>query len=187
MPVQDPSIVRYTFQDLLDLPESHARHEIIDGRLVVTPTPRVNHQRVAANLVRLLGDHARRHELGDVYGPMTVRLHDELVLEPDIVFISNERMGIADPEGWVHGPPDLVIEVLSPSTWRRDGGVKRKRYLESGVAELWIVDVDARSIDVWRAGAVQPERVEDTLRWQVAGEPIDISLLEVFRGVRPRR
>jgi Uma2 family endonuclease len=65
--------------------------------------------------------------------------------------------------------------------------VKRKRYLESGVAELWIVDVDARSIDVWRAAAVQPERVEDTLRWQVAGEPIDISLLEVFRGVSPRR
>jgi Uma2 family endonuclease len=118
---------------------------------------------------------------------MTVHLHDELVLEPDLVFISNDRMDIADPEGWVHGPPDLVVEILSPTTRRRDEGVKRERYLEWGVQELWIVDVDERSVDVWRAGAEAPERVQDALVWRVGGRTFEIPLQDVFRRVKPGR
>ena len=185
--MQRPSTTRYAYQDLLGMPESHERHEIIDGRLFVTPTPRFNHQLVATKLAILLQRHAERHALGDVVGPMTVHLHDELVLEPDLVFISNDRMGIADPDGWVHGPPDLVVEILSPTTRRRDEGVKRERYLEWGVQELWTVDVDERSVDVWRAGAEAPERVQDALVWQVGGRTFEIPLQDVFRRVKPGR
>jgi len=184
--VERSRAVRYTYQDLLSIPESHARHEIIDGELFVTPLARWNHQKVAANLIVMLASAVRAPEgdLGTVVGPMTVRLHDDLVLEPDVVFVRAERMRIVDPEGHVHGPPDLVVEILSPSTQRYDWNVKRKRYLESGVPELWIVDVDDRAVDVLLPGGLEPRRVRDALRWRVGERSIDLPLTDVFRGVR---
>ena len=184
--MQRSSSVRYTYQDHQSIPEDHRRHEIIDGRLFVTPLPRYNHQRVAANLLVLLRSHAEKHGLGDIVGPITVHLHDQLVLEPDLVFIRKDRLEIVDPEGDVHGPPDLVIEILSPSTRSYDRNLKRKRYLESGVAELWLVDVDARQVDVWRSGSDEPERVREVLPWSAAGLECAISLADVFRGVERR-
>ena len=178
------STVRYTYQDHQSIPEDHRRHEIIDGALYVTPTPRFNHQRVARDLTGILDAIVQKHGLGEVVGPITVHLHDELVLEPDLVFIRKDRMDIADPEGDVHGPPDLVVEILSPkSTESYDRNVKRKRYLENGVAELWLVDIDERSVDVWRPGADAPELVTDVLEWSVGEHRFEIPLEEVFRDV----
>lgn len=176
--------IRYNYTDLLSLPESHERHEIIDGELFVTPTPRYNHQRVAANLVLVLGPLLADDDLGEIVGPMTVHLHDELVLEPDLIFVRRDRMGIVDPEGWVHGPPDLVVEILSPSTADRDHTLKRKRYLESGVQELWLVDIDARAVTVWRSGVPKPQRVEHVLRWRVGDQTLELPLERVFEGLR---
>lgn len=177
------STIRYTYQDLLALPEDHRRHEIVDGELFVTPTPRLVHQQVAANLLRLLATAAEDHDLGIVVGPITVHLHDELVLEPDLVFIATDRFSIADSQGHVHGPPDLVIEILSPITRDYDRNLKRKRYLQSGVGELWLVDVDACSVEVWRPGSGEPERVDHVLRWSIGERRFDIPLEAVFRGV----
>ena len=178
------STVRYTYQDHQSIREDHRRHEIIDGALYVTPTPRFNHREVAASLLGLLRSLAREHELGRVVGPITVHLHDELVLEPDLVFIRADRMDIADPEGDVHGPPDLVVEILSPtSTESYDRNLKRKRYLESGVAEVWLVDIDERQVEVWRPGADTPEVVTDVLEWVAGGDVFEIPLEEVFRDV----
>ena len=177
------STVRYTYADHQTIPEDHRRHEIVDGELFVTPTPRVNHQHVAANLLVLLRSFATPHRLGLAVGPITVRLDDELVLEPDLVFIRQDRMRIADPEGDVHGPPDLVVEILSPSSKSYDRNLKRKRYLESGVEEVWIIDIDERMVEVWRPESEEPEQVRDVLRWHVAGRAFEIPLLEVFRGV----
>ena len=184
MPLHRSPTVRYDYSDYLSIPESHSRHEILDGELVVTPTPRVNHQVVAFELTRLLREIAGANDLGEALGPITVHLRDDLVLEPDIVFVRRKRMSIVDPEGHVHGPPDVVVEVLSPTTRDYDRSLKRKRCLEEGVGEVWIVDIDARLVEVWRAGSSEPEPSTGTLRWHVGDDAFDIPLVEVFRGVR---
>jgi len=182
--VQRPSTIRYTYADYLSVPEDTSRrYEIVDGELFVTAAPRFRHQRVTTNLVRLLGDLAEEHGLGEVVGgPITVHLHDELVVEPDVLFIRADRLGIVDPEGGVEGPPDLVVEVLSPSNRDYDRNLKRKHYLENGVAELWILDADERTVEVWRAGSAAAEQVRDVLLWRVAGHRFEISLADVFRS-----
>ena len=177
------SSVRYTYADLLTMPESHKRTEIIDGELFVTPTPRVNHQRVAFQVMAILDRLVREHDLGLVVGPMTVHFREELVLEPDLVFVHKDHMDIVDREGHIHGPPDLVVEVLSPSNKDYDRNLKRKHYLEAGVGEVWIVDVDERHVEVWRPRSAIPERAGDVVRWPVSGLELEISLEEVFRGV----
>lgn len=178
------SAVRYTYQDLLSLPESAAvRHEILDGRLYVTPSARVNHQRVARDLGAMMHAIARRHALGEVVGTVTVHVHDELVFEPDLLFIRADRMGIADPEGHVHGVPDLAVEILSPSTRSYDRNLKRKHYFDAGLPELWLVDIDARAVEVWRHGAVEPEVVREAVTWTVGDGSFRLPLAEVFAGV----
>jgi Uma2 family endonuclease len=182
MVVQRSRSVRFNYTDHRSTPEDHRRHEIVDGALIVTPTPRFRHQRVALNLMVVLETLARAHELGQVVGPITVHLQDDLVLEPDVAFIARERLGIADPDGDVHAPPDLVVEVLSPTTATYDRNLKRKRYLDEGVPELWIVDADEHTIAVWRAGSDEPEVVRDTLVWTVGDRRLQIALAEVFRS-----
>ena len=76
-----------------------------------------------------------------------------------------------------------MVEILSPSTKSYDRNLKRKRYLESGVEEVWVIDVDERMVEVWRPESEEPEQGRDVLRWHVAGSAFEIPLLEVFRGV----
>jgi Uma2 family endonuclease len=179
-----PASIRYTYQDYCSTPEDPSRrYEIVDGELFVTAAPRARHQEVVANLVRVLSGPAWKHGLGKVLpGPLTVHLHDELVLEPDLLFIRTERLDIIGADGRVHGPPDLVVEILSPSNRSYDRNLKRKHYLEHGVAELWIVDADEHTVAVWRPGTDEPEVPDDTLVWRVGGRRFEIELAEVFRS-----
>jgi Uma2 family endonuclease len=179
--VHRASTIRYSYTDLLSIPEDHQRHEIVDGELCVTPTPRVIHQYVAANPTFLLRSFADPLGLGMTVGPITVRLEEELVLEPDLVFVRQDRMSIVDPEGHVHAPPDLVVEILSPSRKSYDRTLKRKRYLESGVGEVWIIDIDERLVEVWRPESQRPEEVREVLLWRVDDHVFEIPLVEVFR------
>jgi Uma2 family endonuclease len=174
---------RYTFEDYLAMPEDNARrHEVIDGQLFVTPTPLVRHQHVVSNIARLLGALTIPRGLGEpVVGGVTVRLADDTVLEPDLVFIRTDRLDIIDPERGLLAPPDLVVEVLSPSNRSYDRNLKRKRYLEFGVPELWLVDTDASTIEVWRSGDTAPRLASDTLAWSVGAETFEIALADVSR------
>jgi Uma2 family endonuclease len=181
--VERSSTVRYTYQDLLALPECATRHEILDGKLYVTAAPRVNHQRVVFALAEIMRAFAREHDLGEVVGYVNIHVHDEMVFEPDLVFIRSDRSEMIDPEGDVHGVPDLVIEVLSPSTRAYDCNLKRKHYLESGVPEVWLVDIDRRSVEVWRSGSKGPERHGETVTWRVGELAVEMSLADIFRGV----
>ena len=178
------STVRYTYEDYRGIPEDTAhRHEIVDGELYVSAAPRFRHQQVVANVLRLLANLAISHELGEVAtGPVTVHLHDEGVVEPDVIFVRADRLGIVDPDGAVHGPPDLVVEVLSPSNRAYDRNVKRKQYMEHGVAELWIVDADEGTVEVWRPGAEEARTLRDALTWSVGERDLEIPLDEVFRS-----
>jgi Uma2 family endonuclease len=171
--VPRPSTVRYTWADYLSTPEDTSRrYEIVDGGLFVTAAPRARHQEVVANLVETLGGLTRSHHLGKVLpGPITVRLHDELVVEPDLIFIRADRLGIVDPEGVVDGPPDLVVEILSPSNRSYDRNLKRKHYLENGIPELWILDADERIVEVWRPGDTElrcPATCWSGASWSIA-------------------
>jgi Uma2 family endonuclease len=182
--VQRTSAIRYTYADYLSIPEdtSH-RHEIVGGELFVTPAPRARHQEVVVNLTRVLANLAWERGHGKVFtGPITVHLHDELVVEPDVIFVRADRLGIVDPEGGVEGPPDLVIEVLSPSNRAYDRNLKRKHYLDNGVPELWIVDADESTVEVWTPRSAEPALLRDTLEWRVGERGFEIPLAEVFRS-----
>ena len=178
------STIRYTWADYLSTPEDTSRrYEIVDGELFVSAAPRFRHQEVVANLLEILRGLARPRQLGKVVpGPITVHLHDELVVEPDLIFVRADRLGIVDPDRAVEGPPDLVVEILSPSNRSYDRNLKRKHDLENGIPELWILDADERTAEVWTPGHTEPAVVRDALKWRVSGHRFEISLEEVFRG-----
>jgi Uma2 family endonuclease len=139
---------RLTYDDLEFIPQEREgdRHELIDGELVVSPVPLDRHQSASSNIVFALETFVRQHRLGRVRtAPSGVRLaHDTLVV-PDLYFIVRDRLHLLGEKG-MQGPPDLVVEILSPGTRRRDIGLKRELYARFGVAEYWIVDPDAKSV-----------------------------------------
>jgi Uma2 family endonuclease len=134
-----------TYDDLLNTPDDHQRYEIIQGELFVSPSPMTTHQRVITRLIRLLDAAVDEHDLGLLLvGPVDVRLGMHTVVAPDLVFVRAERVDIVQKQ-LIEGPPDLVIEVASPSTRRRDIVQKAAAYAEAGVAEYWLPDPERRS------------------------------------------
>jgi Uma2 family endonuclease len=128
-----------TYRDLWHTPEDGNRYEIIDGEVSVTPPPSVLHQRVSGNLGRLLMNHVVENDLGIVlFAPVGVVLERPNGVQPDIIFVARQHLAIVQ-ERAVHGAPDLVVEVLSPSTAARDRGVKRDVYARAGVPHYWLL------------------------------------------------
>ncbi len=174
--------VRFTYEDYLATPEDAARrHEVIDGELFVTAAPRWRHQAVLLRLGRALLDIVIEHGLGDVATAPTVRLREDLVMEPDLVFLTSDRLHLIQ-SGRVLGPPDLVVEILSPTNRGFDRRLKRERYLENGVAEVWIVDADENTIEVWRPGEEPLAISSGAVEWRVGGRAFEIPLSDIFRG-----
>ena len=136
--------VRLTVRDYLDIPEDDEnRYELIDGELYMAPAPSYDHQSGSYNLTLILGGFVSASRLGVLrYSPFDVYLSDGDVLQPDIVFISNDRLHIIHSDG-LHGAPDLVVELLSPGTERIDRTLKRERYEKFGVGEYWLVGPDS--------------------------------------------
>lgn len=134
------------WEDFEALPEDGNRYEILDGKLAVTPTPFILHQRVSRNLHLLLCSHVAEHDLGEVLAaPVAVVLDEHTILEPDLVFVSMNRAHLITEKA-IAGAPDLVIEILSPSTARRDRTVKLRLYGRFGVPHYWIADPAAREL-----------------------------------------
>jgi Uma2 family endonuclease len=142
-----PESLRFTYEDYVLLPEDR-RYEVIGGELYLTPAPTPYHQIVKGRIERLLQDHVEGAKLGMVLdAPCDVVLSQFDVLQPDIFFISSERLAIIS-ERYISEGPDLVIEVLSPETRKRDRVWKAKRYAHFGVREMWIADPDKKTIEV---------------------------------------
>lgn len=142
-----------TIEDLYALPPE-TRAELIEGEIYMVPAPFVPHQRIVRNLYDGLAGFARGKRLGEVlFSPVDVVLSRGCVLQPDLVFVSRQRASIVRDR--IEGAPDLVVEVLSPSSDVRDRKVKRDLYARHGVPEHWIVDPDARTVEalVLRDGA----------------------------------
>ncbi len=136
-----------TYRDYDELPEG-APYQLISGDLVMNPSPNFFHQRIVMRLSNSLFMFVEQHKLGEVVpSPVDVYLKDTEVYQPDVVFISKERLGIIN-EGRIKGAPDLIIEILSPSTGYYDLTHKRNVYESSGVKEYWIADPDEETIEV---------------------------------------
>jgi len=137
----------WTFADLAQFDESE-RYEIHDGQLIsMAPAPDFHHQEISANLHLLLSGFIRPRQLGKlVYAPADVVLSEDNVVQPDLLFVAKENIEIIQKQ--VHGTPDLVVEILSPSTFRYDRQKKLELYARFGVKEYWIVDPANRSLEI---------------------------------------
>jgi Uma2 family endonuclease len=141
----------WTYSDLVALPEDQLRHELIDGEHFVSPSPNTSHQTILKRLFVVLNAHAERHRSGEVlFAPFDVKLSAYTVLVPDLVYFTADRFARIVNEKHATAAPDLVVEVLSPGTRRRDLGRKRAVYDREGVQEYWLVDPAAKSITVLR-------------------------------------
>lgn len=141
---------KLTYEDLANTPEDGKRYEIIDGKLYVSPAPRVRHQVVVGELHANLYNFLKGHPVGRVYlGPCDVLLSLHDVVEPDLLFVARGHEEILT-ELNLQGPPDLVVEVLSPSNRRHDEVRKWRLYERSGVREYWIVDAAKGRIRIFR-------------------------------------
>ena len=142
---------RYTCQDYLNLPDDAERCELIAGEYCPMPSPTGPHQIAAGAAFAALLAFATERRLGMAFvSPFDVVLPPDDVLQPDVIFLSNERMPRYTGAN-IRGAPDLVVEVLSPSTADRDRAAKRDRYAQAGVQEYWLADPDAKTIEVLTA------------------------------------
>ena len=143
--------MKLTYDDFLLFPDDGQRHELIDGEHYVTPSPNIRHQDISGRLHLLIGNWLRAQRLGRVfYAPLDVRFSMFDVVEPDLLYVSNERAADLLAGQHVMGAPDLVVEIGSPSTRQRDETVKRRLYENSSVVEYWVVDPDIDVIRVYR-------------------------------------
>ena len=175
MAIPNPSI-KFTYEDYLNAPEDK-RYELLDGELVPIPAPGERHQSVSILLGSKLFQFAYENSLGRVYhAPFDVVLSDVDVVQPDLLFVSNERGHIITPAN-IQGAPDLVVEILSPSTAERDKTFKHALYARHGVNEYWMVDTTAKDITVLLLG----ERGYEVVDTYGEGEILTSPTLQGFR------
>ncbi len=164
----------YTYEDYVRLPEG-SPYQLIGGDLIMVPAPAPYHQRISRKIEFLLLQHVEENDLGEVfYSPIDVYFSEEDTFQPDILFILKERSNIIG-ETKIEGAPDLVIEILSPSTAYYDLGRKYKVYEKAGVKEYWLIHPDRKTIEIYinrggkfkliqaveEAGIVKSELLED--------------------------
>src|SRR5437867_10329035 len=144
-----PGPIKLTYEDYVDLPDDGGGYEILDGELEVSPSPAPKHQAVSRNLVWIVHGHVQERGLGSVYyAPIDVILTDTSIVQPDLVFIAAARESIVSSRG-IEGAPDLAVEILSPWSVRRDRVAKAALYARYGIRHYWIVDPEARTLEVY--------------------------------------
>lgn len=144
-----PEATGLTVADLEAMPDDMVIRNLIDGELFVTPAPTTRHQRVVVQIIRRLGDHADAHGGEVLTAPCGVHLSDRDVPEPDVIYLLHDHLDRIG-EQYIEGPPDLVVEVSSPSTRRLDLFRKRRLYERFAVPEYWFVDLDADRVEAYR-------------------------------------
>lgn len=147
-PVAPPHAYRVNFDDWLQTPDDGRRYEILGGEFFVAPPPNLLHQRISKNLFLKLSQHLEATATGEAfYAPVGVKLSEENVVEPDLVVVLEENRHRIGTQA-IEGPPDLVVEILSPGTAGRDLGPERALFERGGVPEYWIVDPEAATVEV---------------------------------------
>jgi Uma2 family endonuclease len=152
LPVDHPSGIsgaRWTVDDYLAMPEDGHRYELLEGTLYMTPAPRVPHQETLGEIhhwlkLRLAGNPPRAKTL---VAPVDVFLAPDTVVQPDLLVITPDRLDLLKIDGF-HGAPSLVIEIASPGTATYDRHDKLQAYAKAGVAEYWLVDTTAKTLEI---------------------------------------
>src|SRR5262245_5941704 len=146
----DPA-VKLTYDDFLLFPDDGERHELIDGEHYVTPSPNIRHQRIVGHLHLVIGSWLEEHPIGQLLlSPLDVVFSEFDVVEPDLLYLSNERAAQALTAVHVRGVPELLIEIASKGTRKRDETIKRRLYERMGVSEYWVVDPEIDAIRIYR-------------------------------------
>jgi len=139
----------YTYQDYSELPDDGNRYEIIEGELIMSPAPYMIHQDVCRNVATELTLFTRKMKVGKIYfAPTDIILSEINVVQPDILFIAKKNLQII-PEKNVKGVPDLIVEIVSPSTGYYDLIAKKELYEQFGVKEYWLVDPQKRCVELY--------------------------------------
>lgn len=142
-----------TYEHYLELPNDGRRYEIIEGELYVSPAPTTKHQNVSISLASRLFEHVRRGRLGRVLtAPCDVVLDQPSVVQPDILYVSRERRNIITGPN-IQGAPDLVVEIISPSSTKTDRETKRDLYAKHGVRHYWLAEPFEEWVRAYELGA----------------------------------
>jgi len=186
MAIRDAVRRKLTYEDYLLFPEDGNRHEILDGEHYATAAPYPKHQSIVAELTGWIVPFVRRRRLGRFLpAPVDVLLDAHDIVQPDLLFISNASMKILTEKN-IQGAPDLVVEVLSDSTRKRDEGIKLERYELLGVQEYWVVDPKRSEARIYRRSG---ERLQQTAELTAAARDfltspffpgLEIPLFEIF-------
>jgi Uma2 family endonuclease len=168
-PVHPPAKLGY--REYCCFPDDGRRHEIIDGDHYVNPAPSTYHQTVSRRLQHQLYTQIELTGRGVVYNaPVDVQLTDHDIIQPDLVVVLTSRMQMITPTK-IKGVPDLLVEILSPSTASNDATLKKQLYERVGVAEYWIVDPDNHTVEQLVLADGRYER-------RPAADAIPLSILE---------
>jgi Uma2 family endonuclease len=181
--------VKLTYEDFVLFPHDGKRHELIDGEHYVTPSPNTRHQTIVGNLHFLMREWLERQPVGKIFlSPFDVVFTQFDVVEPDLLYMSNERAAQILTAKHVRGAPEIVVEIASPGTRKRDETIKRRLYERSGVTEYWIVDPDLEVVRIYRREMDQFGRPTELAneRRDLLASPVlaglEIPLARVFQG-----
>ena len=173
--------VYYTADMVRALPDDGKRYETVHGELLVSPSPRELHQRVLGRLFLELGMYLRDHPAGALYAsPADISWGPDILVQPDLFVVD---LGEARTADWKKMRTLLLaIEVLSPSTTRYDRFTKRQLYQAVGVPVYWMVDPDARQVEVWTPESTLPLIERERLVWSPAGaaKPFETAVAPLF-------
>ncbi|MHB8368562.1 MAG: Uma2 family endonuclease [Leptospirales bacterium] len=181
------SLKEWTYEEFMSLPEGGPlRYEIIDGELCMTPSPNTRHQEISLILSLAIGNWVGKSSSGKLFiAPYDVFFSKDplQVVEPDLVFVSKEHLSIIGEKN-IQGVPDLLVEILSPSTEASDRRVKHSLYERFGVPEYWIVDPATNTIQVFRLADGHYPAPQELGNTDVLSTPflpgLSIPLSEVF-------
>lgn len=158
-------------RSIIDESRHWPRYELLDGELLVTPAPTPAHQIAIGELFTSLFEYCKREDIGiALMSPADIELAPETIMQPDIFVVPNDVIPADEPLVWPNVSRLLLaVEVLSPSTFRRDRVAKRDFYLANGVEEYWIVDASARIFERWTSTRDTPDLRADRLAWRPPG------------------
>jgi Uma2 family endonuclease len=175
-------------RDLIDESRAWPRYELIDGELIVTPSASYPHQIAVGEILLAIKEYVLAEKVGlAVCSPADLELQPDTITQPDVFVLPAAAFPETDDTpSWADFTDLLLaVEIISPSSVRTDRIVKRDFYLRAGVAEYWIVDLDARIVERWMPDRETPEILRGIFEWKPAGadSPLIIDLVELFNTI----
>lgn len=168
------------------------RYELIDGELIVTPAPDVEHQLAVKAFLLILDAYVDAHHLGTTFtSPADIRLIPESIFQPDVFVVppptgprGDRKPQWSDVKGLV-----LAVEIISPSSVRTDRIQKREQYMKAGVPDYWVVDLDGRVVEQWSPQRSTPKFSREAMEWHPSGAttPLTIELVPLFQKITGKR